>query len=104
MKRILLAIAATVLAVVPVVVYGQVTKPASPAPAAIGGSAGRFVAITPPQAAPDAGAYNNFLWVLDSQAGKVKAYRLVNIKDDNDKSVGWGYEELANAGVGQIPK
>lgn len=107
MKRTLLVVVVVLIGAVSAVVYAQnQEKPtralaAGPNPSAVG-IGGRFQMVTPPVAGADSLGYNNFLWVLDTQTGKVNAFRLVNMKDDKDKSIGLAYEQLPFLGVGSV--
>ncbi len=58
------------------------------AQAPVGALGGRFVMMAPPQASTTDKA--NFLWILDSQTGAIRAYRFVGLTKEN----GWGIEPL----------
>lgn len=56
---------------------------------------GRFVAITPPAASEN--AYPNFLWVLDTATGDVRAHRIASVNDDTGKHAAWITEDIPTA-------
>jgi hypothetical protein len=48
--------------------------------------------MAPPQASTTDKA--NFLWILDSQTGAIRAYRFVGLTEVNGNTNGWGIEPL----------
>lgn len=59
------------------------------------GASGRFAILTPPSASD--GLLNNFLWKVDTETGSVSAYRIVQFKDTDGKTLAWAVDELPDA-------
>jgi hypothetical protein len=93
MKRIIFGCTISVIAVIvyAVVALGQGGK-ASDTPPKLGSSAlptvNRFVMMPAPS------SYENFVWVIDSQTGAMKAYRFVQYKDADGAMVGFRIQEV----------
>ena len=71
---------------------GVGTSKRSESPPNLNLGVGRYVAIQPPAAGEH--TMDNFMWVLDTYTGDMRAYRIVNIKDDSGKVQGWVTERL----------
>ena len=54
----------------------------------IGAQGGRFAMTA---------AYDNFLWVLDTQTGDIKGYRFVSAKDDKGEFSGFRIQNVPHA-------
>ena len=97
-KAIALTAAITTAVVIPTVLFAQAKPAQAAAPLSIGTTSltnGRFVMVTPPQAAESVN-YNNFTWVLDTQTGRVRAYRMAQLKSEDGKSTTWGVASLTD--------
>ncbi len=106
MRRYVFALLAIVFVGVPIIVIGQAQAirsqtPAASAqlvarPAAPPSASGRYVMMSPPQAAQGNIGLDNFMWVLDTQTGTIAVHRILQVKNSKGELSYWAHEALVD--------